>query len=78
MLYDRARQGCYIQTKKLTSRPNDPLEQEAEQVADHIMRLPDPGLYREPATQSPKSKLDYFTHHQGQTVVLRIIQTILL
>src|SRR4051794_5818068 len=33
-----------IQAKLVVGKSNDPLEQEADRVADHVMRMPDPAL----------------------------------
>lgn len=37
-----------VQPKLKVGQPGDIYEQEAERVADHIMRLPEPGLQRKP------------------------------
>jgi hypothetical protein len=37
-----------IQAKLRIGRPGDKYEQEADRIADQIMRMPEPGLQREP------------------------------
>src|SRR5688500_217519 len=43
----------YIQTKLKVSTPGDPLEQEADHVADTVMRMPDPASVQ-PQSVSPE------------------------
>ena len=33
----------YLQPKLMVGAPDDPLEHEADRVADHVMRMPEPG-----------------------------------
>ena len=37
-----------LQTKLTINQPGDRYEQEADRIADQIMRMPDPGLQRQP------------------------------
>lgn len=37
-----------IQTKLTIGPPDDPYEQEADRVADQVMRMPDPAIRRKP------------------------------
>jgi hypothetical protein len=37
-----------LQAKLTVSRPDDPCEREADRVADEVMRMPEPALYRKP------------------------------
>jgi hypothetical protein len=37
-----------LQTKLTVNQPGDRYEQEADRIADQIMRMPDPGLQRQP------------------------------
>ncbi len=39
--------GRFIQAKLKVSEPGDEFEQEADRVADHVMRMPDPAVSRE-------------------------------
>jgi hypothetical protein len=41
-----------IQTKLRIGRPNDPFEQEADCVADKVMRMPDTVIRRQPSAVS--------------------------
>ena len=37
-----------VQTKLTIGRPDDQYEQEADRVADQVMRMPEPGIQRQP------------------------------
>ena len=43
-----------IQPKLAISQPGDSYEQEADQVADQVMRTPDPVIQRQPEESPPK------------------------
>jgi hypothetical protein len=40
--------GLPVQAKLKIGQPNDKYEQEADRVADQVMRMPDPTLQRKP------------------------------
>ena len=48
-LHRRAAQAPFIQRKLEVGATNDPLEHEADRVADRVMRMPDPGIAISPA-----------------------------
>jgi hypothetical protein len=50
----RATPAPAIQPKLTISQPGDPYEQEADRVADQVMRMPDPTIQRSPAEGEPE------------------------
>lgn len=54
----RTRSGGILQAKLTVNQPNDPYEQEADRIADQVMRMPDPTLQRKCACDGgcPKCK----------------------
>ncbi len=48
---------CTIQPKLTVGAANDPLEQEADRVADEVMRMPEPRMQRQPESEEEKEEV---------------------
>lgn len=65
---NRLLESGQLQAKLIVSQPHDPYEQEADRVADQVMRMPDPG----PAERSAEDDGEYASAVQAKPAGLTI------